>query len=240
MTHATCARAPGRIASVLIVDDHPLYGDALSAAISLVFEGCRIETAQTLRAGLDLVADGFAPDLAMFDLKLPDVSGISGFQSLRESIPDTPILVISSLTSVPVVDALMQAGAAGFLPKDASAQVLRSALADVSTGRKFVPAGYQRSANGAPADALCESAHPKLAELTPQQARIMQLIRAGKPNKQIAYDLNLAEATVKAHITALLRRLGVQNRTQAAVLVEAAEVDGAGGLDPDSRAFLSQ
>ncbi|MHA6345988.1 response regulator [Roseivivax sp. CAU 1761] len=238
MKHDPVMPPAARIRSVVIVDDHPLYSDALAAALRLVFPECRIETAQTLAAALDTIEAGFAPDLVMFDLKLPDVQGISGFQALRDRVPDTPILVISSLTSIEVVQALMAEGAAGFLPKDASAQVLKSVLADVSAGRRYVPKDYQSVPREAAEGTGPSGAQARIAELTPQQAKIMKLICAGKPNKQIAYELDLAEATVKAHITALLRRLGVQNRTQAAVLVETALADSVG--DPDARAFLSQ
>ncbi len=239
MKHENLEQAPGRIRSVVIVDDHPLYSDALSAALRLVFPNCTIEARQTLGDTLSLLDKGFVPDLVMFDLKLPDVNGISGFESLRDRVPDTPILVISSLTSVEIVAALMEKGAAGFLPKDASAQVLKSALFDVSTGRKFVPKSYQTAAAAPASDEMCRKDQSKISELTPQQARIMKLICAGKPNKQIAYELNLAEATVKAHITALLRRLGVQHRTQAAVLVEASMAEAVAG-DPESQVFLSR
>ena len=239
MKHENLEQPPGRIRTVVIVDDHPLYSDALAAALRLVFPNCEIETRQTLGDTLSLLEKGFTPDLVMFDLKLPDVNGISGFESLRDRVPDTPILVISSLTSVEIVAALMEKGAAGFLPKDASSQVLKSALFDVSTGRKFVPKSYQTASTAQASDTLCGKSQSKISELTPQQARIMKLICAGKPNKQIAYELNLAEATVKAHITALLRRLGVQNRTQAAVLVEASMADAVTG-DPESQFFLSR
>ncbi len=241
MKHEPVAQPAGRIRSVVIVDDHPLYGDALASALSHVFNDCRIETAKSLGEAMDLLSRDVAPDLVMFDLKLPDVTGISGFLSLRDRIPDTPILVISSLTSVEVVHALMDAGAAGFLPKDASAQVLKSVLFDVCAGRKYLPKEYQKTGAAAQGRPDCQQVNQKLADLTPQQTRIMKLICAGKPNKQIAYELSLAEATVKAHITALLRRLGVQNRTQAAVLVESGNMDGAvGSGDADARAFLSQ
>ncbi|SFK28141.1 LuxR C-terminal-related transcriptional regulator [Celeribacter neptunius] len=234
------APSTGAIRSVVIVDDHPLYSDALAAALQLLYPACHIEKAQTLGAALTLVQGGLVPDLVMFDLKLPDVFGISGFQKLRAALPDVPILVISSLTSAQVVQALMEEGASGFLPKDASAQLLRQALQDIATGGKYVHWGYQSAASPGAEEGCFEDSHPRLAELTPQQKRIMKLICAGKPNKQIAYELSLAEATVKAHITALLRRLGVQNRTQAAVLVEGSQpatVIGAG--EADAQAFLS-
>lgn len=241
MKHDPVADPATRIRSVLIVDDHPLYGDALAAALRHEFQDCHIETARSLGEAMTWLDSGIAPDLVMFDLKLPDVSGISGFLSLRDRIPESPILVISSLTSVDVVHAVMDAGAAGFLPKDASSQVLRSVVNDVSAGRKYVPKSYQRAASSEPQRPDCVQVNHKLADLTPQQTRIMKLICAGKPNKQIAYELNLAEATVKAHITALLRRLGVQNRTQAAVLVESGNSESSETIgDADARAFLSQ
>lgn len=231
------------IGAVLVIDDHPLYGDALGIAIGQVCVDCEIRTATTLAAALALLAQGFQPELVLLDLKLPDVTGISGFQTLRAEIPDVPITVISALTSSEIVEALMNAGAAGFIPKDISSQELRAALCKVRDGHRYVPPSHH-----APAPAAAEGRHPtvaqicdRIADLTPQQARIMKLICAGKPNKQIAYEMSLAEATVKAHITALLRRLGVQNRTQAAVLVESANLELAAGMsDADARSFLSQ
>ncbi|SDH95529.1 LuxR C-terminal-related transcriptional regulator [Alloyangia pacifica] len=234
------AAASGTMGSVLIVDDHPLYSDALAAALRMAFPECQSAKAQSLGAALDLLASGCRPDLVIFDLKLPDVCGISGFQRLREALPDVPVLVVSSLTSAQVVQALMAEGAAGFLPKDAPAPLLREALESIVAGRCYVHPGYLGAAVSEPEEVPFEKAHPKLAELTPQQKRIMKLICAGKPNKQIAYELDLAEATVKAHITALLRRLGVQNRTQAAVLVENSQpATNIGTADADVQAFLS-
>lgn len=223
------------ISSVLIVDDHPLYSDALKQALQLSIEKCDVTVARTLTEALALVSDGLEPDLVMFDLKLPDVTGISGFKTLRQALPDTKILVISSLASVELVQSLLAEGAVGFMPKDTSAQGLELGLAGIMAGQRFVPTQYQSSA----AQAACEDGfdHPKLAELTPQQQRIMRLICLGKPNKQIAYELSLAEATIKAHITALLRRLGVSNRTQAVVLVESAMAEQLGDV-PEARAFL--
>lgn len=226
----------GQVGSVLIVDDHPLYGDALGAALRNEYPGCRIETAQSLRAALKALDDGFRPDLVMFDLKLPDVRGISGFLSLRERMPDLPILVISSLTSTDVVHALMDKGAAGFLPKDACSDVLRKVVGSIVAGERYVPTAYQKAEDTLPSEGA--GTGTKLDELTPQQQKIMRLICSGKANKQIAYELCLAEATVKAHITALLRRLGVQNRTQAAMMMESSLASGQ-TTDPDALAFLT-
>lgn len=227
MNSETEGSSPGPVQSVLVIDDHPLYGEALASALRHAFSNCHIETATTLCGGIQVLGPDFRPDLVMLDLKLPDVTGISGFLQLRDRMPDTPILVISALTSPDLVHALMEQGAAGFLPKDCSPQVLSAALCEVSAGRKYLPAAFQRSTRQTALPSDLHEVSRRIAELTPQQTRIMKLICAGKPNKQIAFELSLAEATVKAHITALLRRLGVQNRTQAAVLVESASLDEA-------------
>jgi DNA-binding NarL/FixJ family response regulator len=216
---------PCGVQSVLVIDDHPLYGDALASTLRRAFQDCRVETATTLCDGIDMVGSDFRPDLIMLDLKLPDVTGLSGFIRLRDRMPDTPILVISALTSAELVHALMDEGAAGFLAKEACAQELQTALCEVSAGRKYLPAEYARMHRDTSLPPDVHAISQRIAELTPQQTRIMKLICAGKPNKQIAYELSLAEATVKAHITALLRRLGVQNRTQAAVLAESVNLD---------------
>lgn len=207
---------------ILIIDDHPLYADALATALNHAFKPHRIETATTLMGGLKRLGPEFRPDLAILDLKLPDAAGISGFLRLRRILPQIPIVVISALFSADIVEALIAAGAAGAIDKSASASELQQALRDVRAGRTSVPADLR--IGGVPSSALRETSW-KIAELTPQQTRILKLICAGMPNKQIAYELSLAEATVKAHVTALLRRLGAQNRTQAAMLVESVSLD---------------
>lgn len=237
MEHAGSPVPQRAVPSILIVDDHPLYSDALETALGLVFCDCDIRKARTLGEALASVEAAFSPDLVMFDLKLPNLSGISGFVKLRGRLPDARILVISSLASRDLVQSLIAEGASGFLPKDASARILRLALAEIVAGRIFVTQDFQTSQPCALAEPASELDHPRLADLTPQQRRIMKLICAGKPNKQIAYALSLAEATVKAHITALLRRLGVRNRTQAVVFLENAIAELRGD-EPEARAFL--
>ena len=236
MSFATVPVAEDGVSSILVVDDHPLYLDALESALGLMFPDCDIRKARSLGGSMEVCAGGFDPDLVIFDLKLPDVSGISGFVRLREALPRARIVVISALASVELVQSLIRKGASGFVPKDASARKLKAVLGEIVKGRIYVPEDYR--ATSTPCDAEFEDPdHPILSELTPQQQRIMKLICTGKPNKQIAYELSLAEATVKAHITALLRRLGVRNRTQAVVLVKGAS-PGLSGTEPEAQAFL--
>ncbi|MEP6018498.1 MAG: response regulator transcription factor [Paracoccaceae bacterium] len=235
--HATASPVTdGHLSNVLIVDDHPLYSDALASTLAHGFEDCHIRKAFTLKETFEALDTGFDPDLIMFDLKLPDVCGISGFQELRKRMPNARVLVISSLASAELVQSLLDSGAMGFLPKDASAKTLKYAVTEITSGRRYVPQEYRQGDSGEHDRCVFES-NPELANLTPQQTRILKLICVGKPNKQIAYELSLAEATVKAHITALLRRLGVRNRTQAVVLVESV-LARAIGSEPEARAFL--
>ena len=236
--HATASPVTdGQLSNVLIVDDHPLYSDALASTLAHGFEECHIRKAFTLKETFEALDDGFDPDLIMFDLKLPDVWGISGFQELRKRMPNARVLVISSLASVELVQSLLDNGAMGFLPKDASAKTLKFAGTEITSGRRYVPQEYRNAHDTSDADRCAFQSNPELATLTPQQTRILKLICVGKPNTQIAYELSLAEATVKAHITALLRRLGVRNRTQAVVLV-ASVLARAIGTEPEAHAFL--
>lgn len=226
---------------ILIVDDHPLYRDALAETMRTGFETCEVVGAGTLEEAFEALDGGFEPDLVALDLKLPDVTGISGFEKLLGRKPDAKILVISALATGEIVRSLLDRGAMGFSPKESSADALRRAAREVAAGRRYVPPQFR--AETAPASAAEDDdagsfpAGSPLAGLTPQQTRILGLIREGKPNKIIAWELDLAEATVKAHITALLRRLGVRNRTQAALLAEAAAARHA-GKESEARAFL--
>lgn len=232
------------IGSILVIDDHPLYCDALAAALPKIVDVHLVRSANSLAEGLKLVCGRAPPDLVILDLRLPDVTGLSGFLKLKETAPDTPVLVISADSSCETIQMLMDAGAAGFVAKDASQATFRDALGAVRRGLKYLPGGFRRTRTAEAAEAAnaptVQEISRRIADLTPQQGRIMTLICAGKPNKQIAYEMSLAEATVKAHITALLRRLGVNNRTQAAVLVNRAKLEREPTIsDTDARALLS-
>lgn len=212
------------IRSALVIDDHPLYCDALALMMESVFNMRRVRKAASLNDAIKLLQSRFSPDIIILDLNLPDVSGLSGFMKIKDKVPDVPVVVISATTSEEVVTSVMSAGAAGFIPKDAARETLRDAMIAIWDGKTFLPAGYETAARLNEVDPTVSDISRKIASLSQQQARILSLICKGKPNKVIAYDMQLAEATVKAHITALLRRLSVQNRTQAALLVREASI----------------
>jgi DNA-binding NarL/FixJ family response regulator len=202
-----------------VIDDHPLYCDALASMLETVFSMRKVRKAASLNDALGLLRARFLPDLVILDLNLPDVSGLSGFLKIKDKAPDVPVVVISAFTSEEVVQSVMAAGAAGFIPKDAARETLREAMIHIWDGKTYTPAGYAVASKQSETDLTIADISRKIADLSQQQARILSLICKGKPNKLIAYEMQLAEATVKAHITALLRRLRVQNRTQAALLV---------------------
>lgn len=224
------------LSRVLIVDDHPLFSDALAATLQSG-NRCEVATAKSLEETFAVLDNGPEPDLIMLDLKLPDVSGISGFEELKQRTKSR-ILVISSLASGELVKTLLERGAMGFVPKESSPSDFRHAIQEIVSGRRYIPNKYRAVTSGDVAieDNCVFKSNSQLAALTPQQTRILKLICAGKPNKLIAYELDLAETTVKAHITALLRRLGVTNRTQAAVMVETLSAQNSDA--PEVRAFL--
>lgn len=219
MTRKTDTAHAVPIHSALVIDDHPLYCDALASMMETVFSMRRVRKAASLTDALQVLRSRFAPDLVVLDLNLPDVSGLSGFLKIKDKVPDVPVVVISAFATDQVVQSVLAAGAAGFIPKDAARETLREAMMEIWDGKTYVPAGFKTPARATADDPTVAEVSRKIAGLSQQQARILSLICKGKPNKLIAYEMQLAEATVKAHITALLRRLGVQNRTQAALMV---------------------
>lgn len=203
--------------SALIVDDHPLYCDALSMTLLAVSSINSMHTASTLQDALDLIAQSPQIDLVVLDLSLPDVNGLDGLLRLRKAT-NCPIIVVSSMADNRILNSVIHAGAAGFIPKHSRRDVFQKALETLSQGGKFVPEEYVLLTEN---DVSGENdAVARLASLTTQQARILQLICEGKLNKQIAFDLSIAESTVKAHVTAIMRKLGVQSRTQAVLIAK--------------------
>lgn len=203
----------------LIVDDHPLYCDALELTLGSVSQFARILTANRLEAALDLIALNVPPSLILLDLNLPDVSGLDGLVRLKSAVWTCPVIVVSSMGENAIIGAALAVGAAGFVPKHSSRSVFREAMAVVASGGVFKPPGYVEVQSAINAARVLD----QLASLTKQQNRILEFICNGKLNKQIAFDLSITEATVKAHVTAILRKLGVQNRTQAVLVAQEAK-----------------
>lgn len=218
---------PAGFRSALVIDDHPLFCDALAMTLRTVAGVGTIETAGRLSDALERLAAGASPELIVLDLNLPDVDGMSGLARLRAAA-GAPILVVSSMVDDRVIASVMEAGARGFVPKHSRREVFGAALDALAQGRPYLPACYVAAGPDPRSEASARAAE-RLASLTQQQARILELICEGRLNKQIAYELSIAETTVKAHVTAIMRKLGVQSRTQAVLIASEARFEALRG-----------
>ncbi|OCX63189.1 DNA-binding response regulator [Thioclava sp. SK-1] len=217
-----CSKADFR--SAMIVEDHPLFCDALAMTLQSVAGIETVVHAETIAAALDNLSRSPRPDVIVLDLNLPDVNGLDGLMRLRQAAPDLPIVVVSSIDEPRVIRSTILAGAAGFVPKHSRRELFRVAFNTISRGETFMPESTGEEAlNESPNLNPQDEAIRRLSQLTRQQARILEQICEGKMNKQIAYDLSIAETTVKAHVTAIMRKLGVYSRTQAVLLAREAQ-----------------
>jgi DNA-binding NarL/FixJ family response regulator len=205
---------------VVIVDDHPLFRNALKQALSSAFPAMSFEEAGNLgqvNAILDRDSDY---DLVCLDLKMPGVQGFSGLVYLRAQFPSVPIVVISGSEEPPIIRRSLDLGASGFIPKSTPPDVMRRAFEKILAGEIYAPVLGEPTAADREADGLAR----RLATLTPQQVRVLMMLREGLLNKQIAYQLDVSEATIKAHVSAILTKLDVDSRTQA--VIAASKIDG--------------
>lgn len=200
---------------IIIADDHPLFRSALAHAVGKVWPDAAIIEASSAAEARAALVDGGAEAL-LLDLHMADSSGLSVLMDLRQDYPALPVVIVSASEEPRVAAAAAQLGAAGFIPKSSSLDAMREGLTAVQGGDGWFPQGGDCGAD----DDLA-----RIASLTPAQRRILAAIRQGLLNKQIAYELAISEATVKAHITAILRKLGVGSRTQAVLLAAKLDVD---------------
>ena len=214
-----------RFERFLIIDDHPLFCEALSMTLQNVVDVQKITSTHTLADALDMITDGLNPDTILLDLNLPDVNSIDGLLKLRDALPATPVVVISSINDNRVISQVMEAGAVGFIPKDTDGSELERAFKRIRDGGTYTPSTFSTVETHEPAAETNQNALKYLSSLTPQQRRILDLVCEGKQNKQIAHDFAIAETTVKAHITAILRKLHVHNRTQAVLIAQQVRFD---------------
>jgi DNA-binding NarL/FixJ family response regulator len=199
----------------LIADDHPLFRGALREAVNGVFGSAEIAEAGTFEeVGDSLEQAGGDVDLILLDLSMPGVRGFSGLMYLRAQYPSLPIVIVSANDDPEVIRRCMEFGASGFIPKTLGIEALRAAIARVLQGEIWTPPDVDLSRQS---DAETSATIARLATLTPQQVRVLMMLSGGLLNKQIAYELGVSEATVKAHVSAILQKLGVESRTQAVI-----------------------
>jgi DNA-binding NarL/FixJ family response regulator len=198
--------------SVLIADDHPLFRQALTLAVGQVAPDARIVEAGTLPAASRLACELDDLALVLLDLKMPGAVGFSGIALIHAEKPEVPILVVSSAEGESAAEEARAFGAIGFLRKDSDLVKIEEAVAKALGGH--APAGSSTPRG----DAELEPIRNEVAGLTPMQLKVLLAVLDGQLNKQIAYGLGITEATVKAHMTAIMKKLDVRNRTQAALV----------------------
>ena len=210
---------------ILVVDDHPLIREAMRSVLKQLDPAIEVLEAGDCESALTIADREPELGLVLLDLRLPGISGLDGLEVLRERHANVPVVVLSASEDRSEVMRALDLGAMGYIPKTQPSNVMISALKLVLSGGVYLPAEVM-SLSTAPAPVANENdgaydskAHASQLGLTPRQAEVLALLIQGKPNKLICRDLNLAEGTVKIHVAAILKALGVMNRTQAVVAV---------------------
>ena len=207
----------------IIVDDHPLFRGALGQALGYAFESAEVLEAGSLDDLTDLLASGRETDLILLDLTMPGVHGVSGLLYLRAEHPEVPVAIVSASDDAGTIRQCLDCGASGFIPKSQPVEAIRDAVRRIMDGEVWLPGDVDLSAVPAGEAAGLVS---RLSTLTPQQVRVLMMLGEGLLNKQIAFKLGVSEATIKAHVSAILQKLGVDSRTQAVIAINKI---GAGG-----------
>lgn len=198
-------------AKVLVIDDHPLFRDALEhALVKAEINPSNIHSRNCIAHSLDAITETKF-DLVLLDLNLPDSQDFEGFSKIRAADEDVPVMVVSATETSQAYSTAKSLGASGYLPKSSDLTSITQAVVKVLNGNTSFP----KMTSGASTET---GAAEKLASLTPAQHRVMSCLSDGRLNKQIAFEMSISEATVKAHMTAIFRKLGANNRTQALLI----------------------
>ena len=208
---------------ILIADDHPLFRDALKHALSQAMPEARLLDAESVSSLQSLVEDHAEADLLLLDLQMPGANGFSALAYMRGQYPGLPVIVVSAQEDAATVRRAIAHGASGYVPKSASVETIGEAVRAVLDGDVWLPPHLSAPPGALKPDEVNVAA--LIAELTPQQFRVLGMIAEGLLNKQIAFELGVSEATIKAHMTAIMRKLGVSNRTQVALCASQLALD---------------
>lgn len=201
---------------IIVADDHPLFRAALGSALARAAPGALVEETPSLAGAREALARG-PVDLLLLDLRLSDSEGFAGLASVRSDFPAVPVVVVSASEDAATVSRALAFGAAGFIPKSATLAEMVDALTVIRSGEVWAPSTGEVS-DSPPVES-------RIASLTPSQLKILIGLQEGRLNKQIAFDLGVTEATIKAHLTGVFRKLGVQNRTQAVIAARSLSIE---------------
>ena len=200
--------------NILIADDHPLFRGALRQAVEGLEPAPGIVEASDFESARKVAAENPDSDMLLLDLTMPGMNGLSGLMSLRAEFPGLAIVVVSGSEDQATIRRVFELGASGFIPKSSGGDAIRAAVRKVAAGGIAEPEGFDP---GVEQDAEVSDLINRLQTLTPQQARVLNMLSEGLLNKQIAYELGVSEATIKAHVSAVLLKLNVDSRTQAVI-----------------------
>lgn len=206
---------------IVIADDHPLFRQALRETIAPIFSGAEIKELETLAETKQALAE-VPVELMFLDLRMPDSDGLAGLMMIKSQHPGLPVIVVSASEEPEVVRAAIQAGASGYIFKSSSLPAIHDAVQQVKQGEVYVPAGVDDGVTENENNDLDTLA--KLSSLTPAQLSVYILLARGLMNKQIAAEMFISEATVKAHVTSIYKKLGVRSRAQAVMVSKALEI----------------
>ena len=200
-----------------IADDHPLFRNALLAVIKQHYPDAVVDQSTDLDSTITRLGENDEIDLLLLDLNMPGSQDLFGLITIREKFPGIPVAIISAMEESGTISRAMGHGASGYIPKSRSQDEIHDAISALLTGNRWVPDEFQ--SNIRPVSSEEKDLATRIATLTPQQYRVLCYLREGWLNKQIGYELGVTEATIKAHITAIFRKLGVSNRTQAVIML---------------------
>lgn len=205
---------------IIIADDHPLFRNALSLAVRQVVSDAQLLECDSISALEDLLDNTPEADLVLLDLRMPGANGFSGLVLIRREYPDVPVIVVSASDEPTIMQRAMEYGASGFIPKSSDLSQIAAALKAVLGGSLWLPATLSHNTS--------QEEHEfaqRIKTLTPQQLRVFMMLTKGLLNKQIASEVSVSEATVRTHMTAIFRKLGVRNRTQAVLAANYLNID---------------
>lgn len=207
----------------LIVEDHPLFREALASAICVANPDADIFQATSIDGALDVLSSTHAIDLILLDLSMPGTTGLSGVVRIRKAFPKNPVVIVSGFEDKQIIRSVLALGVSGYIPKSTSKRELANSICEVLQGAICLPKHFRDIATTRSVRVDTFDLLKRLHDLTPQQLRVLDMVRRGLQNKQIAYELKICETTVKVHVSEILRKLNVLSRTNA--IIEISKID---------------
>lgn len=207
----------------LIVEDHPLFREALEGALQLATPEAEILQATSIDGALDVLSANADLDLILLDLSMPGTTGLSGIIRIRKAFPRAPVVIVSGHQDPQIISSALSLGVSGYILKSSSKQELAQSIGEALRGAVCLPNAYRTLARSQRTASPAQDLIKRLHDLTPQQLRVLEMLKRGLQNKQIAYELKISETTVKVHVSDILRKLNVLSRTKA--IVEMSKID---------------